>query len=102
MQPIALQIRRDTDARWTSTGTILRPGEQSYATDTNILKIGDGINTWTNLPPIGASSTSPLMTDNFMVAGGSTISPGTSLAYSYDGQTWVSSSTNIFYSGQCN
>ena len=102
MQPIALQIRRDTDARWTSTGTILRPGEQSYATDTNILKIGDGINTWTNLPPIGSSSTSPLMTDNFMVAGGQgVLSPGTSLAYSYDGLTWVTSSTKLFDSGFC-
>jgi hypothetical protein len=102
MQPIALQIRRDTDARWTSTGTILRPGEQSYATDTNTLKIGDGINTWSNLPPIGSSSTSPLMTDNFMVAGGQgSLSPGTSLAYSYDGLTWVVSPTTMFDSGLC-
>ena len=103
MQPIALQIRRDTDARWTSTGTILRPGEQSYATDTNILKVGDGINIWTNLPPIGAASTSPLLTENFMVAGGDQVTLGTgkALAYSYDGLAWNSPNTNIFQNGLC-
>ena len=103
MQPIAVQIRRDTDAGWTSTGTILRPGEESYSTDTNILKIGDGINTWTNLPPIGAASTSSLVTENFMVAGGEQVTVGTgkSLAYSYDGLTWNSPNTNIFQNGLC-
>ena len=104
MPQISLQIRRDTEARWLGTGTILRPGEQSYSTDTNVIKIGDGVNVWSALPPIaggGGSSTSPLMTDNFMMAGGSSTAPQTSLAYSYDGLTWVSSPTNIFDSGQC-
>ncbi|NDC83694.1 exo-alpha-sialidase, partial [bacterium] len=105
MQPIAVQIRRDTEANWNGTGTILRPGEQSYSTDTNVIKVGDGLSTWTALPPIGGgggSSTSPLMTDNFMLAGGSSTAPQTALAYSYDGLTWVSSPTNIFDSGRCN
>jgi hypothetical protein len=106
MQPIAIQIRRDTEARWLGTGTILRPGEQSYSTDTNVIKVGDGVSTWSALPPIGAggggSSTSPLMTDNFMVAGGYRGAPGTALSYSYDGLTWVSSGTNIFGSALCN
>jgi len=99
MQPIAVQIRRDTEARWLGTGTILRPGEQSYSTDTNVIKVGDGVSTWTALPPIGAggSSTSPLMTNNFMVVA----AQGDQLMYSYDGLTLVNSATNIFKVGGC-
>ena len=44
-----IQIRRDTEANWTSTDPILAQGELGYETDTDKLKIGDGSNIWSEL-----------------------------------------------------
>jgi hypothetical protein len=43
------QQRRDTEANWVSSGKILAPGEIGFATDSKIIKMGDGVNTWDNL-----------------------------------------------------
>lgn len=44
-----LQIRRDTEQNWLTNNPILSLGEPGYVTDTNILKIGNGISTWNSL-----------------------------------------------------
>src|SRR5688500_5684065 len=41
--------RRDTEANWVTSGKILSEGEIGYATDSHIIKLGDGVNTWDNL-----------------------------------------------------
>ena len=46
---VKFQLRRDTAANWTAANTILDLGEPGFETDTRKLKIGDGVNTWTNL-----------------------------------------------------
>ena len=47
---VKFQLRRATASNWTSTNPILKAGEPGFETDTYKLKIGDGINTWRNLP----------------------------------------------------
>lgn len=41
-----LQIRRDTSENWAFNNPILSLGEMGYATDTQLLKIGDGTTAW--------------------------------------------------------
>lgn len=46
------RFKRGTAAGWLASNPILQPGEPGFETDTNKLKIGDGIRTWTALPYI--------------------------------------------------
>ena len=50
---IEIQIRRDTAANWTSVDPTLAQGEFGLETDTNQLKIGDGVLAWTALAYFG-------------------------------------------------
>ena len=43
-----IQIRRDTSSNWTSANPVLSQGELAFATDTNIIKIGDGSSNYVN------------------------------------------------------
>ena len=45
-----LQLRGGTAAEWTSANPILAAREVCIETDTNKIKIGDGINRWASLP----------------------------------------------------
>lgn len=47
-----IQVRRDTSTNWSVNNPIPAQGEPCYETDTGKLKIGDGSNTYTNLPYI--------------------------------------------------
>lgn len=50
-----IQIRRDTAANWASVNPVLAQGEFAWAFDTNVLKLGDGTNTYTALPTFSGS-----------------------------------------------
>lgn len=39
-----------TSAQWAASDLVLLPGELGYASDTKLIKVGDGVNTWINLP----------------------------------------------------
>lgn len=43
------QLRRDTAANWTANNPVLHSGEPGLETDTDKLKFGDGVTTWTSL-----------------------------------------------------
>ena len=45
-----IQIRRDTSTNWTANDPTLSEGEVAYETDTQKLKVGDGVTAWTLLP----------------------------------------------------
>ena len=47
---VTLQIRNATATNWTTRNPVLAEGEFGLETDTFLLKIGDGIRTWQNLP----------------------------------------------------
>ncbi len=47
---VTLQIRHDTAENWTTRNPVLAQGEFALETDTYLMKIGDGVRTWINLP----------------------------------------------------
>ena len=49
-----IQIRRDTAATWASVDPVPAQGEMCYATDTGVLKIGDGTGTYSALAAFSA------------------------------------------------
>ena len=44
-----IQIRRDTAANWNGADPILAQGELGLETDTDKLKVGDGLTPWVSL-----------------------------------------------------
>jgi hypothetical protein len=51
-----IQIRRDTSTNWSVNNPVLLQGEFGYETDTECLKIGDGVNSWNDLAYLICSS----------------------------------------------
>lgn len=47
---IQIQVRHDTDTNWSSANPTLLAGEFGFETDTNRLKVGDGVTAWNSLP----------------------------------------------------
>ena len=58
-----IQFRRGTAAEWAAANPVLTEGTPGFATDTNVVKIGDGVTAWNNLKtfegPVGPASTVP-------------------------------------------
>jgi len=50
-----IQLKRDTSIAWEVYNPVLKVGEPGYATDTKVLKIGDGVTAWNDLEPYGIS-----------------------------------------------
>lgn len=50
MPTVRFQLRRDTTANWTGANPVLGPGEPSLDIDTGLIKYGDGITPWLDLP----------------------------------------------------
>ena len=49
------QLRRGVSAAWERNNPILASGEPGFATDKNLLKIGDGVTPWNDLEAINSS-----------------------------------------------
>jgi hypothetical protein len=47
---VIIQLRRDTAVNWQTVNPILAEGEMAYVLGSNDVRIGDGINPFTNLP----------------------------------------------------
>lgn len=50
MATVRFQLRRDTAATWSSVNPTLGPGEPALETDTLLVKYGDGVTEWNDLP----------------------------------------------------
>ena len=46
------KLKRGIAARWDELNIILEQGEPGWAVDTRVLKIGDGVTPWNDLPAI--------------------------------------------------
>jgi hypothetical protein len=44
-----IKLRRDTAANWAATNPVLAQGEPGFETDTDFLKVGDGVTAWNSL-----------------------------------------------------
>lgn len=49
---VQILCRSDESSNWTAQNPILGKGEPGYELDTTLLKIGDGVTTWNDLPYI--------------------------------------------------
>ncbi len=59
-------FRRDTSTNWETNNPVLSSGEPGFATDTNVLKIGDGSSPWSSLEQINPPGiTGPTADVNF-------------------------------------
>jgi hypothetical protein len=58
-----IQLRRDTAANWTTANTVLAQGEAGLETDTNKVKLGDGVTAWTSLAYFANSFTASQISD---------------------------------------
>lgn len=47
---VQIQFRNDTEANWTAVDPILAVGELGLVTDTAQFKIGNGVDSWSELP----------------------------------------------------
>ena len=47
---VTLKFRRGTETEWSTANPVLSAGEPGYATDTRVVKIGNGTTNWNNLP----------------------------------------------------
>ncbi len=47
-----IQIRRDTPANWAAQNPVLAQGEPGYDLDNQVMKVGDGVKHWADLPDI--------------------------------------------------
>ena len=54
---MTIQLRRDTEANWTSVNPVLASGQPGYDTTNKVLKIGDGATAWAGLTAIGGGVT---------------------------------------------
>lgn len=81
-----IQIRRDLASNWIAPGAdpVLASGEFGYETDTGVIKIGDGVEPWSNLPILFASYNSY----------NPTVSQGVSTNISKDGSSYHKYSRN--------
>lgn len=77
-----IQLRRDTAANWSSVNPVLANGEPGYATDTQILKIGNGSTAWNSLVGTNVSSLMGVITLSEQVSQPSVPDPSTLQLYS--------------------
>lgn len=56
-----MQQRRATAAQWNTSAYVLAPAELGVATDTGVIKIGDGSNVWSDLDPAFDSVYLPIL-----------------------------------------
>ena len=82
----SVQVKRDNKANWEAANPILLDGEAAYEKDTDMFKIGDGINSYKNLSyhnkvgPKGDTGATPQISMNV-----STGNPGTSASVNVTG-----------------
>jgi hypothetical protein len=49
-RPVAVPYRYATDEEWATTALVLRPGEAGVAVGSGLIKYGDGVHRWPELP----------------------------------------------------
>jgi len=61
---VPIRVRRGTAAEWAAKNPILAAGELGEATDTRVLKAGDGVTAWVDLPGHVPGTSGMTLVDN--------------------------------------
>ena len=59
--PARIRLRRGTAAQWASANPILAAGEPGVETDTGLLRVGNGVDTFDDLPAYLTTATNPAL-----------------------------------------
>lgn len=65
-----IQLKKDTSEAWRINNPILLDGEAGYESDTNLMKVGDGIHRWLELDYINSGATAIASTANYAINAG--------------------------------
>ena len=65
-----IQLKKDTSEAWRINNPVLLDGEAGYESDTNLMKVGDGIHRWLELDYINSGATAIASTANYAINSG--------------------------------
>ena len=65
-----IQLKKDTSEAWRINNPVLLDGEAGYESDTNLMKVGDGIHRWLELDYINSGATAIASTANYAINAG--------------------------------
>lgn len=65
-----IQLKKDTSEVWRINNPVLLDGEAGYESDTNLMKVGDGIHRWLELDYINSGATAIASTANYAINAG--------------------------------
>ena len=65
-----IQLKKDTSEAWRINNPVLLDGEAGYESDTNLMKVGDGIHRWLELDYINSGATAIASTANYALNAG--------------------------------
>lgn len=94
-----LTMRKDTASNWAAANPILSDAEWAKETDTDKIKIGDGVTAWNLLPYFSASTSTPFLSllGNYKIDTSDTTPPAGSGDIKYSNATQINS-TNLYVS----
>ena len=65
-----IQLKKDTIEAWRINNPVLLDGEAGYESDTNLMKVGDGIHRWLELDYTNSGATAIGSTANYAINAG--------------------------------
>ena len=65
-----IQLKKDTSEAWRINNPVLLDGEAGYESDTNLMKVGDGIHRWLKLDYTNSGATAIASTANYAINAG--------------------------------
>lgn len=89
---VQIQLKRDTDANWTSANTVLAEGEIGINTTTNQFKIGNGSTAWNSLSYAPINGT---VADIDNITNVTITSASSGQFLKYNGSAWVNDAIDL-------
>lgn len=65
-----IQLKKDTSEAWRINNPVLLDGEAGYESDTNLMKVGDGVHRWLELEYTNSGATAIASTANYAINAG--------------------------------
>lgn len=65
-----IQLKKDTSEAWRINNPVLLDGEAGYESDTNLMKVGDGIHRWLELDYTNSGATAIASTASYAINAG--------------------------------